>query len=370
MSGVRLSGGRVVEGSAEGWTGSVVDAEGLTLLPGWIDLQVNGAFGIDLSSTPEGLWDLAAELPATGVTAFLPTLVSPDPETVARAIDAWAAGPPPGWTGSVPLGWHVEGPFIAPSHRGTHPATSLRPVDTDLLQAWASSGAVRLVTLAPELAGAAPAIARLVAHGVVVAAGHSGASADQAQVAFDAGVRAVTHVFNAMPPLHHRDPGLVGAALADPRVVLGVIGDGLHLAPLVLRLLHQTAGPDRIALVTDAMAAAGLGEGRHRLGNLEITVGPDGPRNADGGLAGSAATYDKVVRTWRAAVQPGASADHPALAQVTSATAAALLGEGDRGHLSSGARADVTGVDADGRVVLTIVGGQILHHANRSEDPQ
>ncbi|HUG84428.1 MAG TPA: amidohydrolase family protein [Euzebya sp.] len=362
---LRVAGGRVVARtpvapSADRLTGDgdeLVTADGLTLLPGWIDLQVNGAFGIDLTSNPDGLWDLAERLPPTGVTAFLPTLVSPRADTVAAAIAAWHAGPPDGWTGAAPLGWHIEGPFIAAAHRGTHPRESLRPVDVDGLRTWAASGAVRMVTLAPELSGAEEAIGVLTAAGVVVAAGHTGADHDQAVAAVAAGVRAVTHVCNAMRPLHHRDPGLVSVALTDPNLSLGVIADGIHIHPAVLRLLLQAAGANRIHLVTDAMAAAGLGAGAHRLGDLQVTVADDGPRNPAGGLAGSAATYDQVVRVWQAATASGPSA----LARVTSGTAAALLGDPDRGHLAVGARADVTGVDAAGRVALTIIDGRVLH---------
>ena len=361
---LRLAGGRVVASDTADASDRIITTGGLTVLPGWLDLQVNGGFGTDLSSNPSGVWELGWRLPATGVTAFLPTLVSPDPDTVTAAIAAWQDGPPLGWSGAVPLGWHVEGPFIAPAQRGTHPATSLRPIDVGLLRTWAASGAVRLVTLAPELDGAEEAIAVLRGAGVVVSIGHTAATTVDALRAADAGASAVTHLFNAMPPLHHRDPGLVGVALTDPRLALGIIADGLHLDPRTLRLIAAAAGPDRIHLITDAMAAAGLGHGRHRLGDLDVVVGEDGPRNPDGGLAGSASTYDQVVRVWQQATGTGRAG----LARVTSGTAATLLGDPDRGHLRPGARADVTANDAHGRVALTIIGGDVRHpvpHDNR-----
>ncbi len=342
----------------------VVDADGLVLLPGWIDTQVNGAFGIDLTSTPDRVWGLASRLVDTGVTAFLPTLVSPDAATVALAVEVLAAVPDD-WRGARPLGWHLEGPFIAPDQRGTHPASQLRGIDLDEVDRWAASGRVRLVTLAPEVDGAVEAVRRLVAGGVVVAAGHSAADHEAARSGFDAGITGVTHLFNAMPGLHHREPGLLTAALADPRIRLGAIGDGLHLAPETLALLDRLV-PDRIHLVTDAMAAAGLDQGTYRLGDLEVVLGDDGPRNPDGGLAGSAATYDEVVRTWQRAT--GAASSE--LAPVTSSTAAGLLGEGGRGHLRPGAVADVTGVDATGTVALVVAGGQVLVGAERIDGPR
>ncbi len=341
------------------------DLGGLTVLPGRIDLQVNGAYGHDLTADPATVWAVGERLPATGVTAFLPTLVSPAPDVVARAIEVLAAGPPDGWRGAVPLGWHVEGPFLDPAHRGTHPADAIRDVDLDLLETWAASGHVRLVTLAPERPGGLEAVALLAGRGVVVSAGHSGATYEQAMAAFDAGATFATHLFNAMPPLHHRDPGLPGAALDRPDVTVGLIADGLHLHPATLRLVHRAAGPDRIALVTDAMAAAGLGPGTYRLGDLEVTMGPSGPRNPDGGLAGGGATLDEVAAVWRAAT----GADHLATSTVTATTPARLLGDPSRGHLRDGARGDVLALAADGTVVVTAVDGEILHDLRDQETP-
>ncbi len=249
--------------------------DGRWVVPGLVDLQVNGGWGIDLVSEPDGLWELASRLPAVGVTAFLPTLVSCSPGTVDRALDVLAAGPPAGWVGARPLGWHLEGPFLAPSRRGVHDAAAIRAPDPDLLERWVATRGVAMVTLAPELAGADDCIRVARAAGVVVSAGHSDATYEEALHAFATGVTAVTHLGNAMSGLHHRAPGLVGAALTTPGVVVGIVADGHHLHPGMLALVEATAG-DRVALVTDAVAAAGLSPGRHHLGGRD----DDGPRSA------------------------------------------------------------------------------------------
>ena len=241
MNGPWVAGGRMATPGEEGAT--PLDLPPGMVMPGWIDLQVNGGFGVDLTSEPADVWDLAARLPATGVTAFTPTLVSATPEVVARAIEVTAAGPPAGWVGATVLGWHLEGPFLAPTRRGTPPAQALRPVDLDVLDGWAATGQVALVTLAPELPDGLEAVRLLSRAGVAVAVGHTDADHATTVEALSAGVRMATHLFNAMPPLHHRAPGPGGALLADRGVRLGVIADGLHLAPATLAARHKDAAP-------------------------------------------------------------------------------------------------------------------------------
>ncbi len=189
------------------------------------------------------MWRVGAVLGRFGVSAFLPTLVSPSWPTVARARDALAAGPPESYSGATPLGWHVEGPFLAPSRAGAHDPASLRPPSVEAVAGWSPSTGVRMVTLAPELPGALDVVRVLVANGIVVSAGHSAASYDEAVAGFEAGIRSVTHLFNAMSPLDHREPGLAGAALADDRVTIGLIPDGLHVHPAVVGLVRRIVGP-------------------------------------------------------------------------------------------------------------------------------
>lgn len=265
-------------------------------MTGYIDLQVNGAGGFDLTTEPESLWEVGAVLPRFGVAAFLPTLVSPSFEIVDRARAAWAAGAPPGYAGATPLGWHVEGPFIAPTRAGVHDPARLQAPDLGAVADWSPASGVRMVTLAPELPGALEVVAALVASGVVASAGHSAATFDEARAGFDAGIRTVTHVFNAMPPLDHRRPGLVGAALADERVTIGLIPDGLHVHPAMCALVHRAVGPDRLAIVTDAIAGLGMPPGRYRLAGRDCIVDGESARLPDGGLAGSVLAMDRAVR--------------------------------------------------------------------------
>ena len=261
-----------------------------------IDLQVNGAGGHDLTEDPERVWDVGAILPRYGVSAFLPTLVDPSWSIVDRARAAVAAGPPPGFDGATPLGWHVEGPYLAPSRAGAHdPGRFLAPA-VEPVADWSPATGIRMVTLAPELPGALDVVGALVANGVVVSAGHSAATWAQAQAGFDAGIRSVTHLFNAMAKLDHREPGLPGAALADDRVTIGLIPDGLHVHPGLVALVRRTVGPERLAVVTDAIAALGMAPGGHRLAGRDVIVDETSCRLPDGTLAGSLLGLDAAVR--------------------------------------------------------------------------
>lgn len=270
-------------------------------MDGFVDLQVNGAAGHDLTSEPAAVWLVGEALVRWGVGAFVPTLVSPGWDTLDEARAAIAAGPPPGYSGARVLGWHVEGPFIAASRAGAHDPASVRRPDRGAVVDWSPTTGVRMVTLAPELPGALDVVARLVDQGVVVSAGHSAATHAEAVAGFDAGIRAVTHLFNAMSALDHRDPGLPGAALADPRVTIGLIPDGLHVHPDVVRIVQAAVGPTRLAIVTDAMAGLGAGAGSYRLAGRDVIVRTDetgeaSARLADGGLAGSVLPMDRAVR--------------------------------------------------------------------------
>ena len=271
-------------------------APGAPRLDGLIELQVNGAGGHDLTTEPESVWQVGAVLHRFGVEAFLPTLVSPSWSIVDRARAAWAAGPPPGYAGATPLGWHVEGPFIAPRRAGAHDPATLQAPDAGVVVDWSPATGVRMVTLAPELAGALDVVEALVASGVVVSAGHSAATYDQAVAGFDAGIRSVTHLFNAMSPLDHREPGLAGAALSDERVTIGLIPDGLHVHPAMVALALRTVGADRLAVVSDAIAALGMPPGTYRLADRDVACDGLSARLPGGGLAGSVIPLDQAVR--------------------------------------------------------------------------
>ena len=337
-----------------------LDAVGLLVVPGFVDLQCNGAVGVDITANPERLWEVAAALPRWGVTSWLPTVVTAPPAIRARALAAIRSGPPGGPDGvrpfALPLGLHFEGPFLAPERRGAHPVEHLRAPDPSLVadEGWGRQSGVALVTLAPELPRALDVVRELVAAGVVVSAGHSSASADEATVAIDAGVTGVTHLFNAMGPLHHRDPGLAGVALSDERVRVGAIADGIHLHPATVALAARALG-DRLCLVTDAVAALGMPAGRVPLGVLEAFATDEGVRLTDGTLAGSDLSLDRAVRN----LVSFARVSLPAAVAAATIAPAALLGLGDRGVIRAGAVADLTLLDTGGAVVATVVGGRV-----------
>ncbi|MBJ7356662.1 amidohydrolase family protein [Nocardioides sp.] len=259
-------------------------------LPGLVDLQVNGAAGHDLTSDPDRLWDVAAALPAYGVAAFLPTVVTSDPAVPARALAVLAAGPPRGWSGATPLGLHLEGPMLAPARKGAHPEEWLRDPSPDLVDGWSREAGVAMVTLAPELPGALEVVELLVARGVVVSVGHTAATSAQVAAAVEAGATYVTHLGNAMPPMQAREPGPVGAALGTPALAAGLIVDGHHLDPAFVRAAWQALGPERFVLVSDTTAALGMPAGPARLGHRDVVLSAGTVRLPDGTLAGSAAS--------------------------------------------------------------------------------
>lgn len=270
---------------------------------GFTDLQVNGGWGHDFTADPASIWEVGRRLPETGVSAFLPTIVSAPYEVADAAIDVLRAGPPDGYAGADPIGLHIEGPWISPDWKGAHNFHHLRLPDPGVARRWADSGVVRVVTLAPELDQAFAVAAELEAGGVVVSAGHSGSDFDTASRALSGPWSAVTHLFNQMTPFHHRAPGLVGAALLSDRPC-GVIVDGIHSDPAAVRFAWEVLGPDRFFLVTDGMQATGLRHGRYRLGDQDVDVGPEGPRVWPDILAGSTLTMDRAVANlidWTAA---------------------------------------------------------------------
>jgi N-acetylglucosamine-6-phosphate deacetylase len=249
------------------------------------------------------------------------------------------------------LGAHLEGPFISSERLGAHDARWRRDPEPALLDRLLAAGPVRLMTLAPELPGVEELIDRLVAEGVTVSLGHTNATAEVAHAAFARGVATVTHLFNAMRPLHHRDPGVAGAALASRDVMVQVIADRVHVADDVLRIV-LAAAPDRVALVTDAIAGAGCGDGSYMLGDMPVTVVGGIARRADGGLAGSVLTLIEAVRNLHALGAPL----EQAVAAVT-AVPASIIGRSDVGRLTVGAPADVVVLDDRLEILRVLVRG-------------
>ena len=333
-----------------------IDVAGLVAPPGLIDIQINGAYGFDFTSDPTSIWRIGAKLPEQGVTAFLPTIITSPREAIDAARVALAARPVD-YHGAEPLGLHLEGPMLSPQRPGVHDPELMRLPTLDLARGWTPGGGVAMVTLAPELTGSQEVIHALTDAGVVVSAGHSAATLREAEAGFDWGVTAVTHLFNAMEPFDHRAPGLIGAVVRHKSAIAGMIADGLHSDPAVVLAAWKWLGPARLLLVTDAMAATGLGDGEYRLGHAAVTVKQGKVTDSTGRLAGSTLTLDRAVRNLMGFA--GCSAAEAVAAAST--VPAGLLGRGDRGRLAVGARADLVLFDEAMEVVATMVGGQFVY---------
>jgi N-acetylglucosamine-6-phosphate deacetylase len=334
----------------------IVDLRGLWVAPGFIDIQINGAFGMDFTESPSALYQVAAGLPQYGVTAFLPTVITSPFTQIDAALEVWRQGPPQDFRGAFPLGLHLEGPMLNPGKKGAHNPAFIQPFSLLAIQDWSPANGVRLVTLAPEAPGALQIIQALRSQGVVVSAGHSLASYEQALQSFRAGVSCGTHLFNAMPALDHRAPGLIAALLTHPGVAASLIVDGIHVHPAVVSLAWKALGPHGLILVTDAMAALGMHPGQYRLGDFDVTVDQDAARLSDGTLAGSLLTLDAAVRNLMAYT---GCAYHQAVACCT-INPANLLGFEAKGRLAVGADADLVVLTPQGEVMATVVMGRVV----------
>jgi N-acetylglucosamine-6-phosphate deacetylase len=319
-------------------------------VPGFVDLQVNGFGGVDFADADADGYRRAGEaLLETGVTAFQPTLITaPENELIAALREV-----PTHTNGPKILGVHLEGPFLSPIRLGAHGSAGRRDPDPALLDRLLAAGPVRQMTLAPELDGALGLIDLLHERDIAVSLGHSNATAEEANRAFDRGVSTVTHLFNGMRPFSHRDPGIAGAALARGDVVVQVILDGHHLAEEAARLVWRAAA-GRVALVTDAMAAAGIrdGDGEYKLGGLAAEVRGGVARRPDGVLAGSVLTMVEAVRTLHAL---GASLPE-AIAAATSVPA--RVARYSTTTLHPGSDADVVVLDDRLEIRTVVLGGK------------
>ncbi len=338
----------VADGRVAGYGLASPNGRGIAV-PGFVDLQVNGFAGVDLFEADTDGYRRAGEaLLETGVTSYLPTFITASEHELVAALREL----PGSSEGPRILGAHLEGPFLSPLRLGIHRAAARRDPDHELLERLLAAGPVRLMTLAPELAGAERLIETLLRREIVVSCGHSDATAEEANAAFDAGVRSVTHLFNAMRPFRHRDPGIAGAALARDDVVVQVILDGVHLAPETASVVWRAAA-GRVALVTDAMAGAGLTDGSHRLGGLDIEIRDGVARGPSGALAGSTLTMLEAVRNLHTL---GASFEET----ITAATEvpARILRLPTAGRLEIGLPADVVVLSDDLEIERVLMDGR------------
>ena len=335
-----------------------VDLGGGWLLPGLIDAQVNGGGGVLFNDTTsvEGIRAIGAAHAAGGTTAFLPTLISAGPEHIVTALQAVEQAIEAGIPGV--LGLHIEGPFINFERKGIHDATEIRKIDAEMLALLVRPRRGRvLLTIAPECCDDV-AIRELTNAGVIVSLGHSNATYEEACAALDAGASAVTHLFNAMSPLGHRAPGLVGAALDDPRCVCGLIADGVHVHEAAMRIAIAAKGSDGIMLVSDAMPSVGTDADSFMLQGKRIEVRDGVCRYADNTLAGTNLDMAAAVRNLVAF----ARVTVPEAVNMASTVPARLLGiEQTHGSIAVGKRADWVHLDASLQPLTTWIAGAPLH---------
>jgi N-acetylglucosamine-6-phosphate deacetylase len=367
-----VEGGRIarVGGGAEAPAGArVLELSGLTLYPGFIDVHIHGSVGVDtLEAGREDLHRVALFLAREGVTAWLPTLVPAPAEDYRRAVGAIAELMRAQDTlpaAARAAGLHYEGPFVNERQCGAlrtaYFKNFARGDELDGLPALNVEGAAHMITLAPEVEGGVNLVAELARRGWVVSIGHTRAAVETLESARAAGARHMTHFLNAMSPLHHREPGPVGWGLLQDDVTVDLIADGVHSDPLMLRLVLRCKTADRVSLISDAVAPAGLGDGEYRVWGETITVEAGRTRNERGSIAGSVISMLDAARRVRAL-----GLSETELARVASLNPARLLRLDARcGSIEEGKRADLTALDAEGNVRLTLVGGRVAHESRQ-----
>lgn len=335
-----------------------IDLAGATLLPGFIDVHIHGAAGVDvMEATPAGLREVSNYLASQGVTAWVPTLVPGADEnyaSVAAVVSECLQDP----EGARVLGLHYEGPFVNTAQCGAlhteYFKTYSRPEDIDCLVV--PENAVRMITLAPEVAGGIELVRELKKRGWVISIGHTRASLDVLDQACDAGARHMTHFMNAMAPLHHRNPGPIAWGLSRDDVTFDVIADGIHLDPFMLRVLLKIKGVGGISLISDAIAAAGKGDGNYEIWGETISVKNGRTANAAGSIAGSVISMLDAVRLLHTL-----GVSYVDLARMASTNPARLLGlDRECGSIEVGKRADLIALDQDLRLRSVLIGGRFF----------
>jgi N-acetylglucosamine-6-phosphate deacetylase len=339
-----------------------------TLVPGYFDVHMHGAVGHNsMDGTEEAFDAIGKFLSSRGVAAYLPTTVTAPVDMTLRALEGMAqqieradkaSGDSVSIHGAKPLGIHLEGPFLSHSKRGVQPAEYLQEPSIDLLRRFweAARGHVVLMTVAPELPGAIPFIQEAIRLGIRISLGHSNATTPEARAGVAAGAVSATHTFNAMRPLDHREPGLLGVVLDEPNLYAELICDGIHVDPLLVRLFHKAKTPDRGMLVTDAIAATGMPDGVYKLGTMDVTVA-NGKCMFEGHLAGSVLTLDRAVRNF----VKFTNASYAAAVHYASTNPARMAGFAETyGELAPSRRADITVLTPAGEIRSILLNGQLV----------
>jgi N-acetylglucosamine-6-phosphate deacetylase len=362
---VVLDGGRVASISTRAASAApagahILDFPEATLAPAFFDIHIHGAAGHDvMEATPEALAAVGAFLASRGTARFLATTVTASIDATLRAVAGLARLiAAPSTATAVPLGIHLEGPFLSHAKRGVHPPEFLLEPDIGLFDRIyeAAEGQVRLITLAPELPGAPELAAHAVARGVRVSVGHSNATAAETRAAIAAGASSATHTFNAMRPLDHREPGILGTVLTNDSLFAELICDGVHSAPEMTKLWWRAKGPERAILVTDAMSATGMPDGNYRLSELTVQVA-NGRATSEGALAGSVLTLDRALANFLAFT--GATLEQGL--RLLTGNPAALTGfQSEAGLLAPGGAANLVAVSPEGRLAASFVNGNLV----------
>ncbi|MCL2421327.1 MAG: N-acetylglucosamine-6-phosphate deacetylase [Defluviitaleaceae bacterium] len=340
-----------------------IDLRGLTVMPGFIDTHIHGAMGHDImDGTYQAINEISTYKLKEGCTSFCPTTVTgPEDKTVA-AIKNIRAAMDKGVVGAKIIGAFLEGMFINPQYKGAHPEAYIRSIDMATIKKCiaAGEGCVKSIIIAPELPGALEAIEELTKMGVQVRIGHSGATVEEAKKAVAAGANAAVHTYNAMSPLHHREPGMVGAVLTNPDLKGELICDMVHVHLMACKVLAQAKGPEGVILVSDCMAAGGLTDGEYTLGEIIVNVSKGVSRMPDGTLAGSTTTMLECVKN----MHQGVGCSLEAAVQMATGTPAKTMGIFDKvGSLDKGKCADIIGLDDGLNVRFVMVDGVVKYHS-------
>lgn len=341
----------------------VIDANGLTLLPGFIDVHVHGAIGNDaMDANPDGLRAVSKFYAQHGVTAFLATTWTDTSERIRQALETISVTRGSQPEGATLLGAHLEGPYLNPQKCGAQNLSLIRRADPEETMGWLELDVIRLLSLAPEYEENLWLIQECANRGISVSVAHSAANYEQVQRAVSLGLNHATHTFNAMSELHHRNPGTVGAVLTMPEIRCELIADNIHVHPAIMKLLFAAKGPDKVILITDAIRGTGMPDGEYPVDDRAIIVKNGVARLADGTLAGSTVTMDRALANFMKATSESL-AD---IWQVSSLNAARTIGVDDRkGSLDVQKDADLVLVDDAMNVEMTVVEGRVVYQRGK-----